>query len=335
MATENERTAITSHLEDYGTECEFEPLIARDYGSRSRGLASSSSDYDVFFVFVQEPSEYALGTDTEAYTKSIKWTNSELDTEIELHGWSLRKMVGGDGLAGSNPSAVECALSNEQYFIRGDCRSAFETMFDETVENFKPYALINHYRSMAAGNYGKYIEQSWVREWSADQFTEYTGKPAGQTRVDGDELTIGILGYDEHTISIPLEEAEREGMIRRTTRDSTVKRYVNVIESLIRARMIEETHTAPTPMLFGDLVSMNEHREWLPFGLVDEINMLIGSKRSGNGGREVDLPTANEWIKSELDREIEPREHVQRQPDRDLIYDKARTIYNTVYDIDD
>lgn len=349
MPTDEERNAIRSHLLDYADDIGCRILAARDYGSRARGLDGPNSDYDVMFVFAQPPAEYAIGRDTNTYSKTISADDSLIDTEIELHGWNLKKFLGGDGLNGSNPTAMEFVLSDETYVDPPlDAELHFNELCNHARDNFKPYALINHYRSMAASNYGKYVEQSWVREWSNDQFQEFAGTQAGQTSIDEETgtMTIGILGYDEHTIEIPLDEAQAEGMIRRTTRDPTIKRHLNVIQALMRARYVEETHEPPTPMDFNEFLRMVSDSSWLPDDVYARAGDYISEKIAGNGERNItDDPTLHSWIESELGRDVEAIDlpddgydeshepsynHVQRNMDTAQIMRHGREIYNNL-----
>lgn len=317
--------AIQYELLNVSDENNCRILGARDIGSRSRGEEHAESDYDVMFIFCEPPATYALGRDSDAIERTVPASDSYLDREIELSGWSLKRFVGGDGITGSNPTAIEYADSDTVYWPE---RGFLQEICDEAVENFKPYALMNHYRSMAASNYGKYIEQSWVREWSFEQFEEYSDKHGGQTSVDEERgvLTIGVLGYDEHTVEIPLDEASAEGMIRRTTSDPTVKRHVNVLRALCRARYIEEHHEIP-PTNTYELIDEIMDSEWLRDDVMLSFINLLGDKRNGDN-RDIDYPHVNRWVENELDRDIEPEEHVHREPDYPTVMTLARNIYN-------
>lgn len=358
MATRNEQAAITSHLDDLADDTNVTVIAARDYGSRARDLDSSRSDYDVFFVYAEPPIEHALDNTRETIDRTIDAKESRLNTEIELHGWEFQKFIGSDGLAGSNPTALDFVASDEEYYFPvGATTAPFYQLMDHVRNNHKPYALINHLRSMAASNYGKYIEQRWIREWSDEEFKEYAGTPAGQTRVDEhrDVLTIGILGYEDHTTEIPLDEARAEDMIRKTTVDQTVKRYINVVLALLRARYAEETHTLP-PLDVDSVQSWARGSEWYDENVAGRVDYLIDEKRAGSGDAETNPTELNEWIESELERDVDPRQlpsdeellamdrddiddfepdfdHVSRQPDRDQIDTYARIIYASLYDV--
>lgn len=252
-------------------------LAARDYGSRANNLEHDGSDYDVFFVFAEPPAEYALGRDSDTMQRTIDADDTQLDTEIELHGWSLKKFVGGDGLCGSNPTAMEFVGSPIEYLSYETRPSLFQGMLDEARTSFKPFALMMHYRSLAASNYGKYIES------------------------DGD-----------------------------TTTDPTTKRHCNIAQALLRARRVEETHALP-PMDANELLRNCAGSDWLPESVYAEIGALFAEKKHGQNNDyahgHFDL---HDWIESELDRDVKtnPKPHVQRQPDRTVIYSNARQMYN-------
>jgi len=346
MATENERDAIMSHLLDYADECRFRLLAARDYGSRARGLESPSSDYDIFFIFAQPPADYALGADTETYTKEIPPEESLLDTEIELHGWNLQRFIGSDGLKGSNPTAIEFCASPEQYFMDSTAEPYMDAMCDHAHEQFKPYALMNHYRSLAASNYGKYIEGDYklTSDTSYDDLLTYGDPPwawiaedaCEYLRIDEEETTIGteqidLNGKIEWSLScgtIDIDRALERDLIEPTTLDRTNKRYLNIAQALLKSRYIEETHECP-PMDANDLLRWAAGSEWLNEDEYARIGTLIAGKKSDGGTETGLIPACDRFIERELGREIEIKPHVQRQPDSAQITGAARDLYNT------
>ena len=327
-STKTECLEVMSQLGEYGEECGFEPIIAVDYGSRARGLSSERSDYDVMFVYVQEPFEYVSGSTTMTYNKSVEASGME----IELHGWDIQKFIGNDGLLGSNPSAMEFVISDVMYYINSDIVSYIDEIRDHMLENFKPYALINHSRSLAASNYGKYIEESWVTEWSNAQISEFAGTPGGQVSIDEENgtVTVGVLGYENKTIDISISKAEDVGMIRKTTVDQTVKRYLNIIQALLQARYAEETHEAP-PMNYDKNLEWARNALDIDGVLLQNMEDLAETKREGFG-MEVPENTENmdSWIESELERDVQPHDHVNRTPDREIVHENAEQIYHTV-----
>lgn len=144
-------------------------LKAKDYGSRARSLESSDSDYDVLFVFAQSYPEYVVRTE---YVDTIERTfepphEIDLDAEVELHGWNIRKFIGGEdfrgntgGILGSDAMAMEFIASDIEYHTAPTINGSWEDLESHTAENFKPYALIGHYRSLAVSNYRKYLDDA-------------------------------------------------------------------------------------------------------------------------------------------------------------------------------
>lgn len=347
MATEDETDAIMSHLLDYADECRFRLLAARDYGSRARGLESDSSDYDIFFIFAQPPADYALGADTETYTKEIPAQESALDTEIELHGWNFQRFIGNDGLLGSNPTAMEFCASEEQYFMSDTAEPYFEAIMDHAIDQFKPYALMNHYRSLAASNYGKYIEGDykltsdtsyddlltygdppWV--WIAEDACEYLSIDEEETTIGTDQIDLnGKIEWSLSCGTIDIDRALDAGLIEPTTLDRTNKRYLNIAQALLKSRYIEETHECPT-MDANELLRWAAGSEWLSEDTYARIGTLIASKTSQGGIETGSIPEINDWIEQELGREIEIQPHVQRQPETAQIRGAARDLYNTL-----
>lgn len=320
------QTAVSEHitdaLRDLEDDRDVEVLAARDYGSRVMGTDDPESDYDVIFLYVNPYHEHVSGADTDVIDDPAVGPDY-----VEFHGWSLRKFVGRDaGILGSNPMALTFVASDLEYYRRDDL-DGLDRLCEHAELAFTPYALIRHYRSKAAGNYGKYVEQSWIREWSQDQFAEYAGKPAGQTSIDEERgtVTIGIMGYDEHTIEIPLDEATAEGMIRRTTRDASVKRSLTVGYSLLQARYVEETHDLP-PMDWDELTSALES---LGVSIPDGLPQLVAEKRMGKGDVEVGNPIGD-WVDAELDRDIAPDGHVDRSPDTGVIRSTVEEIVDSL-----
>lgn len=344
MPTQNEKDVIRSQLLSLAEEEDIVILGARDYGSRARDLESSRSDYDVMFIYAEQPEEYALDTASGTIERTIQRDETGLNTEIELAGWDLRKFAGSDGLAGSNPTAIEYVLADEtEYYKNISHAEALDAMCSHTRENFKPYAVINHYRSMAASNYGKYIEDGYKLADGAsygdllERVTLENGNE-GQLSVDEEETTIGsetvhISASKESTFSGSFDAVElaEAGLIEETTIDNTIKRYLSITQSLLRSKYVEREKEAPTPMQFPIFVEKNE--EWIADeGILTEILMLISEKQKGHGTDTIESERLNDWIESELDREVEPEEYVQRTPNRNEIQHHARTIYRDVWD---
>lgn len=322
MAT---REQIVDALSDVALKHDVTMLAARDYGSRAKGMEGPQSDHDVFYVYLPRYTDFVAGT-----AAGTIYDSGPAPDDVELAGWSLRKFAG--SLQDSDPNALSFVQSNLQYWVRDDVEAPLMALCTHAAKNFKPYALIGHYRSMAASNYGKYIEQSWVKEVDPSEFARYAGTEHSQVRIDeqAGRIIVGLLGYPEKTQHIPLDEAEAEGLVRQTTRDPTVKRSLVVAHALLQARFVEKTHELP-PLEIEPLLDEVPPRVDPSDQVYETIYQLLESKRNGMGDTEI-VNLLGDWIEDELDRDVEPQHHVGRQPEKRVI---SESIEEIVEEIDD
>jgi hypothetical protein len=364
MTSKNEAQSIKSHLNDIESDENIEVIAARDRGSRARGLGSDSSDYDVMFVYAEPPIRHAIGTASETMDMTIGPSESRLNTEIDLVGWELQKFIGNDGLAGSNPMALDFVESDDVYVQpSGVLHGPFTDMCSHVEANFKPYALINHLRSMAASNYGKYIEQDWEMEMSYEELQSEIGAHPKNARIDSEtqELVVDVDSFEAGTATqdvkhIDLDEAADRDIIRKTTVDRTVKRYTNIVLALLRSKCVEETHDLP-PLDADTAMQLAEplfDDEQFPTEPIEELFEL---KRADGQTEAKFRPEINEWVETELDRAVNAKEmpsdeellemdnadmrdyepgydHVSRSPDVDFIRTMAEIVYADCYQVD-
>lgn len=79
---------IIRELRSIGRECDVKILLAVESGSRAWGFASSDSDYDVRFIYVQKPKWYfSVGK----YPDTIEYMSA--DRLLDFSGWELRKTL--------------------------------------------------------------------------------------------------------------------------------------------------------------------------------------------------------------------------------------------------
>lgn len=138
---------LRNTLAEIARQHEVTVLAARNIGSHAWGLAGPDSDYDVGFVYAQDPLAYAtLGE----YRPSI-----ELDAgaAIELTGWNVTRF--GELLTDSNPSVLEFLHSPVRY-REHEALAALEA---DVSSDFVPIDLYHHYRSLAETNYQTYIQR--------------------------------------------------------------------------------------------------------------------------------------------------------------------------------
>lgn len=122
-------------------------LFACESGSRSWGIASPDSDWDLRFIYARPIEGYLTlwpGADT------IQRLEKHEDAEIDAAGWDVRKAL---YLASkSNPSLLEWLASEIVY---REHRSFVEPLRD-AMAAFSPRALMHHYVGMAERQYGTY-----------------------------------------------------------------------------------------------------------------------------------------------------------------------------------
>jgi predicted nucleotidyltransferase len=151
MNTTPMKQQIQEKLTETAREHDVSIVNARERGSRRINAEHDDSDYDVFFLFHNEPTDYALVG--RGRTQSIHAP----DDPIDLHGWDVRKF--GELLSDSNPDAIDyCRTETEYISARGiGAAEEFEAMAEDAVENANLMALYHHWLSMAESNYKKYV----------------------------------------------------------------------------------------------------------------------------------------------------------------------------------
>lgn len=129
---------ILAYLSNIETSYKVKIIYACESGSRSRGLASPDSDYDVRFIYVQTAAEYA-GL-LERYQENLLF---KLDGSCDIVGWDLKKFL--SLLGKSNPTVFEWAGSSEVYRTSDEWKMVLDIM----PKYFSPNRTLYHYNSMA------------------------------------------------------------------------------------------------------------------------------------------------------------------------------------------
>lgn len=146
------RARVLQELERIERERNVSVLYACESGSRAWGFASTDSDYDVRFVYVEKP-EWFVQVDTPRDV-----IERPLDDELDVSGWELRKTLG--LLRKSNPTLLEWLDSPLVY----RSETAASLQLRELAEVFySPPAARNHYLSMARKNFRGYLQGESVR----------------------------------------------------------------------------------------------------------------------------------------------------------------------------
>lgn len=146
------RERVLEELARIERERNVKVLYACESGSRAWGFASTDSDYDVRFVYVEKP-EWFIQVDAPRDV-----IERPLDDELDISGWELRKTLG--LLRKSNPTLLEWLDSPLVY--RSEPTAA--ARLRELAEAFySPPAARNHYLSMARKNFRGYLQGDSVR----------------------------------------------------------------------------------------------------------------------------------------------------------------------------
>jgi predicted nucleotidyltransferase len=146
---------ITNRLSEVAHERNVTIRYANESGSRGWGLASTDSDYDVRFVY-QHPKEWYLRLDRP---KDMIGPIMELDGELDLVGWDLRKVL--SHIAGSNAGVIEWLYSPVVYHLEEDFLArlrALATSYFQPAKMAAHYLGIAHSARMAGYNL---VEEDW------------------------------------------------------------------------------------------------------------------------------------------------------------------------------
>ncbi|KQQ67798.1 nucleotidyltransferase [Pseudomonas sp. Leaf127] len=146
------RERVLQALQRIEREHNVTVLYACESGSRAWGFASTDSDYDVRFVYVEKP-DWFVQVDTPRDV-----IERPLDDELDVSGWELRKTLG--LLRKSNPTLLEW-LDSPLVYRQEAAATAGLRALAETF--YSPPAARNHYLSMARKNFRGYLQGDTVR----------------------------------------------------------------------------------------------------------------------------------------------------------------------------
>lgn len=126
-------------------------LYACESGSRAWGFPSPDSDYDVRFIYVQEPNRYLSIYDKKDAIDLF------LSEDLDLIGWDIRKAL--RLFHKSNASLFEWSQSPIVYAANSDFMDKFKTL---APDYFSPRACLHHYLGMTKHTYNGYLKQEEV-----------------------------------------------------------------------------------------------------------------------------------------------------------------------------
>ncbi|MFD1515408.1 DNA polymerase beta superfamily protein [Halomarina rubra] len=268
-------------LDDVAADHELTVLAARDVGSRAWNLASESSDYDVGFLFRQEPMDYVTLDGTVS-------TVHDERGEVEVRGWNVTRFA--ELLVDSNPTTLEFLHSPLRY-REHDALAALEA---DVADQFRPIGVYHHYRSLAARQYHKYLQRRLLvhgdpeYEIVDETDEEWVVEPLGGER--GDDVEVTRLPKDD--------ERYATGAV-----DRTVKRNLYVIRGVLSAEYVRDTHEFPT-LDFPAFVKQEQTRLGDDY---DAVRDLVARKRAGEGDAVVGDVFGRERVV--LSADIDPEVH--------------------------
>ncbi len=126
-------------------------IMAVESGSRAWGFDSPDSDYDVRFIYIRKPEDYAR---LMPVRDVIEW---QLDEVYDVSGWDLQKAL--RLMHDSNPALHEWCSSPIVYLEK----ELAEPLRELAEECFLPKKAMYHYLSMANHNYNTYLTGDEVR----------------------------------------------------------------------------------------------------------------------------------------------------------------------------
>ena len=153
-------THIKEVLFQIEREYEVKILYACESGSRTWGLASKNSDYDVRFLYIHKLDWYLS---IDSYRDVIELPNHDslsipIHPSIDMSGWELTKAL--RLFRKSNPPMLEWLQSNIIYY---QSYSTINKMRSLENEIFSSTALIHHYVNMAKRNLKNYLLEQNVK----------------------------------------------------------------------------------------------------------------------------------------------------------------------------
>lgn len=140
------RNKIQTRLRKLEESKDIKILWAVESGSRSSGLASEASDYDIRFIYHYPMTAYLK-------LKRPKRVLTFQEDPLDFQGFDIYKAL--ELLTKSNPSLIEWLRSPLRYVDTDS--PLIREMRRIGVGHFNPVAMCHHYRGMGWGNFRKYI----------------------------------------------------------------------------------------------------------------------------------------------------------------------------------
>lgn len=143
------KSHIIEVLKQIEKDYDVKILFACEAGSRALGFASSSSDYDVRFIYVHKI-EWYLSIDEKRDVLELPKTDEltiPLDKLLDVSGWELTKAL--KLYRNSNPSLIDWLNSTIVYY---QDYSTIDKIKNLQQEIFSPKPFISHHLNIAKKN---------------------------------------------------------------------------------------------------------------------------------------------------------------------------------------
>lgn len=151
------KAKIQNLLQQVEKDNNIKIIFAIENGSRSWGMASKDSDFDVRFVFKKQLNDYITLNPTKnvinfAFDEKLNPCDAQ-DSLIDMSGFDIFKYL--KLLLASNPTTIEWLNSPIVYY--GDNNLSLRAYMKE---NFNQERLFKHYFSLFRHNYLEFIQQA-------------------------------------------------------------------------------------------------------------------------------------------------------------------------------
>lgn len=194
------QSTILEHLASIEQQHDVTILWACESGSRAWGFPSPDSDYDVRFIYAQQPAAYMRVFDKRDVIEE------PINGLLDINGWDIKKALG--LLRKSNPALMEWLSSPMIYRQHSQGIAPLQQLASTA---FLPLSSCHHYLSMARNDVNKLVENRDIRlkkylymfrallsaQWVIDKGTQppmrfqslvATFLPSGDIREQLDEL---------------------------------------------------------------------------------------------------------------------------------------------------
>lgn len=132
-------------------------LYAVESGSRAWGFPSKDSDYDVRFIYINQPDWY-LSIDPQGIGTKRDVIEEPINELLDISGWEITKAL--RLFRKNNPPLLEWLRSEIVYYQQ---YAFVDNMRALESDVFYPNSMLYHYLNMAKKNYREYLQGPEVR----------------------------------------------------------------------------------------------------------------------------------------------------------------------------